>query len=195
MRSIAPLWNWKRVAEEAHFSGIAGRYALAIFELALEGNLVEAVSRDFAAIKAMIADSPDLARFVRAPVFSREDQKKGMAAILEKMGAEKLTLRFVLLLASKRRLFVLIDAIKAFEDLVARQHGEIEAQVAAARPLAEHEIAELKQALKARLGREPRLETRVDPTLLGGLVVQVGSRMIDSSLRTKLNAIRAAMRG
>jgi len=183
------------VANEAQFSGIAGRYALAIFELAQEENAVDAVGNDFAGLKAMIAASADLTRFVRAPVFSREAQKLGMTALLEKMGAAKLTKWFVLLLAAKRRLFILNDAIRAFESLVAKQHGEVDALVLAARPLADGEIAELKQAIKSKLGREPRLDTRIDPTILGGLVVQVGSKMIDSSLRTKLNAIRTAMRG
>ena len=183
------------VADEAHISGIGGRYALAVFELALDQKSVDAVARDFAALKAMIAGSADLARFVRAPVFSREEHSKGMAALLEKLGAAPLTRHFVLLLAAKRRLFVLADAIRGFEALVAREHGEIDAEVASARPLSESETTELRRVLKSKLGREPRLEARVDPTLLGGLVVKVGSRMIDSSLRTKLNGMRAAMRG
>jgi F-type H+-transporting ATPase subunit delta len=183
------------VAEDVHFSGIAGRYALAVFELAQEENSVDALGADFAALKAMIGQSADLMRFVRAPVFGRDDQKKGMAAILDAMGATPLTRRFVLLLSAKRRLFVLIDAIKAFDALVAKQRGEIDAEVVAARPLAEGEIAELKRALKQKLGREPRIDAGVDPALLGGLVVKIGSRMVDSSLKAKLNAIRIAMRG
>jgi F-type H+-transporting ATPase subunit delta len=183
------------VAKEAHFSGIAERYALAIFELAQEENAIDTVSGDFVALEALMLQSADLKRFVSAPVFSREEQKKGMAAILDSAGVAKLTRQFVLLMAAKRRLFLLSNAIGAFQNLVARQHGEVEALVTAARPLAEAEIAELKRVLKAKLGREPRLETSVDPALLGGLVVKVGSRMIDSSLRTKLNGIRMAMRG
>jgi F-type H+-transporting ATPase subunit delta len=185
----------KSVAEEAHLSGVAGRYALAVFELAQEQNSVEQVSRDFANLKDIVAASADLARLVRAPVFGREDQKKGMAAILNRIMACRLTTQFVLLLAAKRRLFLLPAAIKAFDGLVARQHGEVEAEVVAARPLETSEIAALKQALKSRLGREPRLTASTDPALLGGLVVKVGSRQIDSSLRTKLNALRIAMRG
>jgi F-type H+-transporting ATPase subunit delta len=184
----------KRVAEEAHFSGVAGRYALAVFELAQEQNSVDQVSRDFANLKEIVAASADLARLVRAPVFGREDQKKGMAAVLSRIMACRLTVQFVLLLAAKRRLFLLTDAIKAFDGLVSRQHGEIDAEVVAARPLAEGEVAALKQAIKSRLGREPRLTASVDPALIGGLVVKVGSRQIDSSLRTKLNALRTAMK-
>ncbi|MDE2134104.1 MAG: F0F1 ATP synthase subunit delta [Alphaproteobacteria bacterium] len=187
--------NGARLADEAHMSGIAGRYALAVFELALEERALDSVERDFNALKAMIAQTSDLARFVRAPVFSRSEQAKGMAAILDKMGAAPLTTRFVLLLAAKRRLYLLLDAIRDFEALLARQRGEIDAEIASARPLRLDETAELKRVLRAKFGRDPQIAARVDPTLLGGLVVKVGSRMIDSSLRAKLNGIRAVMRG
>ena len=181
--------------EEPLNAGLAGRYASAVFELAVETNAVDVLEKDFAALKAMIAHSADLARLVRAPVFSRDEQKKGMDAILNRMEAAPLTRRFVLTLASKRRLFALVDIIRAFEALVARRKGEVTAEVTSARPLTEAETAELKSVLKAKLGREARLQPHVDPGLLGGLVVRVGSRMIDSSLRTKLNSLRTAMRG
>ena len=191
-----PLTDGARVAtEEPHNAGLAGRYATAVFELAQEEKSVAALERDFATLKAMIRDSADLAHLVRAPVFSRDDQKKGMDAILHRIEAAPLTRRFVLMLASKRRLFVLTDIIRSFEAKVARQRGEITADVTSARALNDAEIAELKNVLKAKLGRDARLDARVDPSLLGGLVVKVGSRMIDSSLRTKLNGLRAAMRG
>ncbi|HTQ14999.1 MAG TPA: F0F1 ATP synthase subunit delta [Rhizomicrobium sp.] len=183
------------MADQAHNSGLAGRYATAIFELAQEERAVEAVERDFATLRSLIAGSADLARLVRAPVFTREEQKKGIDAVLRAVEAAPLTVRFVLLLAAKRRLFALTDIIGAFHGLVARQRGEVDATVTSARPLADGEIAELKRVLKSRLGRDARLEEKVDPTLLGGLVVKVGSRMIDSSLRTKLSGMRAAMRG
>ncbi len=182
-------------SEEPLNAGLAGRYASAVFELAAETNAVDALEKDFAVLQAMIAGSTDLARLVRAPVFSRDDQKKGMDAILNRMEAAPLTRRFVLTLASKRRLFALADIIRAFEVLVARKKGEVTAEVTSARPLTDSETAELKNVLKSRLGREARLHTHVDPGLLGGLVVRVGSRMIDSSLRTKLNGLRTAMRG
>lgn len=175
--------------------GLAGRYATAVFDLASDSHAIPAVEKDFVSLKAMIAQSADLARLVQSPAFSQDDQSKAMKAILEKMGASKLTTQFVLLLTAKRRLFALLDVIRAFERMVARDRGEVQAQVTSARVLSDAELTELKATLKARLGREPRLETKVDPTLLGGLVVKVGSRMIDSSLRTKLTGIRAAMRG
>ncbi|HET7335013.1 MAG TPA: F0F1 ATP synthase subunit delta [Rhizomicrobium sp.] len=181
--------------EEPLIAGIAGRYATAIFDLAQEEKSVEVVEKDFSALKTMIADSDDLARFVKAPIFSRDEQKKGMNAVLHRMEAADLTRRFVLLLTSKRRLFMLNDVIRTFDLLVARQRGEVTAQVSSARALSDAETAEIKSILKSGLGRDPRLEAKVDPSLLGGLVVKVGSRMIDSSLRTKLNGIRTAMRG
>ncbi|HEY7977051.1 MAG TPA: F0F1 ATP synthase subunit delta [Rhizomicrobium sp.] len=183
------------MAHEAHNSGIAVRYATAVFELAQEEKSVEALEQDFASLQAMIDESPDLARLVRAPVFSREDQAKGLNGVLHRMEATPLTRRFVLMLAGKRRLFMLTDVIRAFGQMVAKLRGEVSAQVTSARPLNDAEVASLKQILKSKLGRDARLEAKVDPSLLGGLVVKVGSRMIDSSLRTKLTGIRAAMRG
>ena len=183
------------MADEAHLSGIAGRYALAVFELAQETRSVEALSRDLETLKTMLAQSADLRRLVKAPVFAREEQAQGMKALLASAGADALTVRFVLLLCSKRRLFVLPDVIRDIETLVAQQKGEVEAEVVSARPLTEAQTAELKQALKEKLGRDPLLAAKVDPSLLGGLVVKVGSRMIDSSLRTKLTGLRSVMRG
>jgi F-type H+-transporting ATPase subunit delta len=184
-----------RVADAAHNSGLAGRYATAIFELAQQERVVDAVERDFGTLKALIAGNADLARLVKAPVFTREDTKKGMDAVMRRIEAAPLTVRFVLLLASKRRLFALTDIIAAFHAMVAKMRGEVDAAVTSARPLSDPEVEELKRVLKAKLGRDARLEQKVDPSLLGGLVVKVGSRMIDSSLRTKLMGIRAAMRG
>ncbi len=181
--------------EEPLISGLAGRYAIALFNLALEERSVEAVGRDFAALKVLMASSPDLSHLVRAPVFSRSEQKKGMDAVLRRMEAAPLTVRFVLLLASKGRLFALLDIARAFELLASVQRGEIRAEVTSARVLSDSEISELKATLKSKLGREARLDTKVDPSILGGLIVKVGSRMIDSSLRTKLEGLRAAMRG
>jgi F-type H+-transporting ATPase subunit delta len=184
-----------RVADEAQKSSIAGRYATAIFDLAVDMNLLDAVATDLASLKRMINASPDLLRLVKAPVFSRDEQKKGLSALLDKMSVNPLTRSFILLLAEKRRLFGLIDIIAAFDSLVARKRGEMRAEVTSARALRDGEIAELKRVLRARLNREPLIETHVDPSLLGGLIVKVGSRMIDSSLRTKLNGMRIAMRG
>jgi F-type H+-transporting ATPase subunit delta len=182
-------------SETGHETGLAGRYANAVFELAQETNAVDALAADFASLKSMIAASPDFANLVKSPVIPSDTKARAMKALLEKMGAAPLTIQFLLFLIQKRRLFVLGGIIGAYGRLVARLKGEVSAEVISARPLSDSETAELKTVLKNKLGREPRLETSVDPTLLGGLVVKLGSRMIDSSIRTKLTGIRAAMRG
>jgi F-type H+-transporting ATPase subunit delta len=188
--------NGARVATDGPQDvGLAGRYATAVFELAQEEKAVEILEKDFVALKAALASSSDLKRLVRSPVFTREEQGKAIGAVLTRMGVSQLCKNFVLLLAAKRRLFVLADIIRAFEGKLAQMRGEIRATVTSAHKLGDDQMAELKSILKAKLGREPRIETKLDPSLLGGLVVKVGSRMIDSSLRTKLNGIRAAMRG
>jgi F-type H+-transporting ATPase subunit delta len=183
------------VAKESAQGGLAKRYAHALFELAQDAGSVDLVSADLASIRRAMEASPDLRRLVRSPVFSAEDQAKAMKAVLEKMGANALTVKFVLLLAQKRRLPVVAQIIRAYEHLIAASRGETEAEVTAARTLSDAEIGELTSVLKSRLGKEPRLHSKVDPTLLGGLVVKIGSRMIDSSLRTKLDGLRQAMKG
>jgi F-type H+-transporting ATPase subunit delta len=182
-------------SEKAHETGLAGRYANAVFELAKEQGLVDTVAADLAALKGMIAASSDLARLVKSPLFSNEDQARALKPVLNRMAVNPLTTKFLLTLTGKRRLFALEAVIAAYDRLVARLKGEVQAQVTSAHALTPAQAAELKSMLKTKLGREPRLDTRVDPTLLGGLVVKVGSRMIDSSIRTKLAGIRAAMRG
>jgi F-type H+-transporting ATPase subunit delta len=171
------------------------RYATAVFDLAAEERAIDRLAADLSSLKVLLQASPELTRLVRSPLFSREDQAKGMEAVLKKAGVSPLARKLVLLLAQKRRLFVLSDVIGAFEQLLARQRGEIAAQVTSARPLSTAETDELKQMLKSKLGRDPKLELSVDPSLLGGLRLKVGSRMIDSSLRTKLEGLRAAMKG
>lgn len=183
------------VTSEKAETGLAGRYATALFELARDQSAVETVSADLTALRQAVHESPDLARLIKSPVFGAAEQARVLAPVLARMGLSPLPTKFILTVAHKRRLFALEDIIAAYERLVARANGEIEAQITAARALQDGEIAELKSVLKARLGREPRLNTRVDPALLGGLVVKVGSRMIDTSLRTKLDGLRAAMKG
>ena len=183
------------MAGEKPETGLAGRYANALFELGRDQRVTDALSADLAALRRAVDTSPDLARLVKSPVFDSRTQARAMKAVLEKLGAGKLATNLVLLLAAKRRLFALSDIIAAYERLVARSRGETEAHVISARILSDNEVAELKAVLKSRLGKEPRLATRIDPTLLGGLVVKIGSRMIDSSLRTKLSGLAAAMKG
>lgn len=175
--------------------GLAGRYATAIFQLALEQGAIDTVERDLTALKEMIASSADLHHLVRAPVFSHEQQSIGMNAIMAQMGAATLTHNFVAILIRRRRLFALPAILGVFEALVARHRGEISAEITSAHPLGDAELNQIKDALRAELGRDPKLKTKVDPAILGGLVIKVGSRMIDSSLRNKLNSMRKAMRG
>jgi F-type H+-transporting ATPase subunit delta len=171
------------------------RYATAVFELAAEDGQLDQLGADLATLKSMLAQSPELMRLVRSPVLGRDEQAKGMEAVLKRAGAGDLARRLVLLLAQKRRLFVLGDVIRAVENLLAKHRGEVAAVVTSARALNAGETNELKRVLKDKLGREPKLEMHVDPKLLGGLKLKIGSRMIDSSLRTKLDGLRAAMKG
>ncbi len=174
--------------------GIAGRYAQALFDLARDAGNVDRVESDLNGLKQAMADSADLRRFVTSPVFSREEQAAGMAAILEKAGVDDLTRRFVGLVARNRRLFALPGMINAFAHLAAEDRGEITASVTSARSLDETQQKNLRAALKTALGQDVNLQMDVDPDLLGGLVVKVGSRMIDTSIRTKLNNLKIAMK-
>lgn len=174
---------------------LARRYARALFELADEAKAVDEVAADLSLLAEAIADSADLERLIRSPIISREDQGKVMGLILEGMGAKDLTRRFVGVLARNRRLFALPAVIAAFRALLAQRRGEAVAEVVSAAPLTVTQQQALAAALKRVTGSEVAVTTRVDPGLLGGLVVKLGSRMVDSSLRTKLLRLRFAMKG
>jgi F-type H+-transporting ATPase subunit delta len=175
-------------------SGVAERYAKALFELAQDSNSLTAVEGDLDRFAGLIADSDDLRRLVKSPVFSAGEQERAVAAILDKDNIGGLVANFVKVAAANRRLFVVPDVIVAFKELAARQRGEIAAEVTSAEPLSDRHVAELKAALKASLGKDVTLATHVDPSLIGGLIVKVGSRMIDGSLKTKLNSLKLAMK-
>lgn len=192
-------WTFKSTkdvaGEEPIVSGMAGRYATALFDLALEEKAVDAVRADLETFDAMVAGSPDLLRLVRSPVFGAEEQGRALGAVLAKAGIESLALNFLKLVASNRRLFAVRDMIRSFRTLVARWKGEVTAEVTAAEPLSDNHIEALKAALKAVSGgKSVDLDVKVDPSIIGGLVVKLGSRMVDSSLRTRLNAIKHAMK-
>ena len=174
---------------------MAGRYAAALFELAKEERQLPQVEADLKAFQAMLDGSADLRRLVRSPVISAEDQAKALGALLGKAGASPLTTNFFKLIARNRRLFAAADMIKGFRALLARERGEVSAEVASAHALNPAQMQALKDALRVQIGKDVQINTRVDPNLLGGLVVKVGSRMIDSSLRTKLNNLKVAMKG
>lgn len=176
-------------------ASVAGRYASALFDIAKEARLVAAIEADLNGFEKTLGGSADLQRLVRSPVFSGDDQAKALGAILAKSSAQPLTQNFLKLLARNRRLFAVGDMIKAFRQLSARDRNVIPAEVVSAHPLSAEQLAALKATLKDIERRDVDLQTKVDPALLGGLVVKVGSRMIDSSLRTKLNAMKIAMKG
>jgi len=180
--------------EDKTVSGMAGRYASALFDLATESGQVDQVQADLARFQALLDGSDDLKRLVKSPVFSADDQAKAVAAVLDKAGIGGLAGNLIKVVASNRRLFAVEGVIRGFGALVARSRGEITAEVTVAEQLSAAHSKTLSAALKDVLGKEPRIEVKVDPAILGGLIVKVGSRMIDTSLRTKLNSIRTAMK-
>jgi F-type H+-transporting ATPase subunit delta len=173
---------------------MAGRYATALFELALAENAFDAVEADLGRFDALLAESADLARLVRSPVFGAEEQTKALAAVLDRAGIGGLAAKFLKVVASNRRLFAVRDIVKGFRALVARHKGEVTAEVTLAEQPSEQHLAAVKDALKAVTKKDVQVDVKVDPTLIGGLVVKLGSRMVDTSLRTKLNAIKLAMK-
>ncbi|MGF1454358.1 MAG: F0F1 ATP synthase subunit delta [Alphaproteobacteria bacterium] len=174
--------------------GLAERYANALFDLAKEAGSVEAVEADLSGLDTALTNSDALRRLTTSAVFSRDEQGRAMAALLERGGAASLTRNFVGLLARNRRLFALPGMIQAFKDRAARERGEVRATVTSARPMSDEQANELATALSQSLGKSVALDLMVDEGLLGGLVVKVGSRMIDSSIRTKLNNLKIAMK-
>ena len=183
------------VASEDHtISGVAGRYATALLELALEEKALERIETDLNRFGEALDASEDLARLVKSPMFSSDDQGRALAAILDEVKIDGLTKNFLLLVARNRRLFAVPGMIGAFRALAAAHRGEVSATVTTASQLNDTQVTALKQALKAALGKDVTLDQRVDPSLLGGLTVKVGSRMIDTSLRTKLTRLKHAMK-
>ena len=180
--------------KEPIVSGMAGRYATALFELALESNAIDAVKADLERFAAMVAENPDLTRLVRSPVFTAEAQTRALAAVLERAGISGLAAKFLKFVAANRRLFAVRDMVRAYKTLVARHKGEVTAEVTVADTLSDAHLAEIKAALNAVTGKDVQVDVRVDPAIIGGLVVKLGSRMVDSSLRTRLNAIKHAMK-
>ena len=175
-------------------SGIAERYAAALYELAEDAKALDATAADLSALKALIAANPDLARFLRSPLVGREAQTKGMLAVLDAAKASDLVRRFVGVVGQHRRLFALAAMIQAFLATLAKRRGETSAEVTSAAPLSAAEEARLAEAIKAAVGKKVSIEKKVDPALIGGLVVRVGSRMVDTSVRTQLNKLQRALK-
>lgn len=179
---------------ETIVSGVAGRYATALFELAREVGAIDAVKADLDRFAALIAESDDLKRLVRSPVFTSEEQEHAVAAVLDRVGIGGIAGNFLKTVAANRRLFAVEAMIRDYAALVATAKGEVVAEVTVAQPLSDAHAATLKEALDALTGKDVKLAVEVDPSLLGGLKVKLGSRLVDASLKTKLNSIRHAMK-
>ena len=181
-------------AEDPSVSGVSGRYATALFELAREEKAIDAVAADLDKFEAMLNESADLKRLVRSPVFAADAQLKALTAVLDKAGISGVSANFLKVLTENRRLFAVADVIRAFRALVARFKGEATADVTVAEALSDKNLDALTAALKSVTGKDVTLNVKVDPAIIGCLVVKLGSRMVDSSLRTKLNSIKHAMK-
>ena len=175
-------------------SGIATRYATAIFELAREGRSLRALAKDVETLSAALAESADFAAAIASPLHSREDQANAIAALAARMGLSQTLTKALKLMASRRRLFVLPHLLRALDGMIAEEKGEITAEVASAQPLGKAQSAKLAKALKTATGKTVKINATVDENLIGGLVVRVGSRMIDTSVRSRLNALRNSMK-
>jgi len=176
-------------------ASVAGRYASALFELATEQRQVAEVEAALDRFQAMLDGSPDLGRLVLSPAFSADEQARAIKAIVEKAGIGGLAANFLQLIARNRRLFVVLDMIKSYRKLSARARGEVAAEVITAFPLDAAQVAALEDQLRASVGgKQVKMNARVDPSLLGGLVVKMGSRMVDSSLRTKLASLKTRLK-
>ena len=175
--------------------GLAARYAAALFDLADEQKQLDSVAGDLVALRGMMAESGDLRRLIGSPVLSRGDQGRAMAALLGAAGSGDLVRRFIGLVAQNRRLFVLPAIIDAYLAQLARRRGEITAQVTSARPLDDRQRQAVAEAVQRAVGGKVAVDAKVDAGLIGGLVVKVGSRMVDSSLRSKLQRLQLTMKG
>ena len=175
-------------------TGMAGRYATALFELAREERAIDAVKANLDRFDGMLAESSDLMRLVRSPVFSAEQQAKALTAVLAAGGIDGLAAKFLQVVAANRRLFAVRGIIKDFRALVAHYKGEVTADVTLAEKPDDRQLAAIKDVLGSVTGQDVQVDVVVDPSIIGGLIVKVGSRMIDSSLRTKLKSIKHAMK-
>jgi F-type H+-transporting ATPase subunit delta len=176
-------------------ASLSGRYALALFELAEERKQLEAVGASLAAVKRALAESDDLRTLTTSPLIGRDEAIRAVAAAAGAMNLDPITANFLGVLARNRRLSQLSDVIRAFNMLAARHRGEINAEVTSAHPLDDGQLDAIRKNLRARMGRDIAVEMNVDPAILGGLVVKIGSQMIDGSIRTKLNNLAQVMKG
>ena len=175
-------------------SGVTARYAEALFDLARDAGSLDAVEKDLRALQASIDASGDFRGFLKSPVYDADAKSRAIAAIADKAGTSGLTKNFLGVVARNRRLFVLDGVLKAFFARLASHRGEVSAEATSAAPLSDDQVTRLRGEIEGFVGKAVNLETRVDPSLLGGLVIKVGSTMIDSSLRTKLNRLKSKLK-
>ena len=176
-------------------AGVAGRYASALFELANEQNQLDEVDSDLGKFQDLLNQSDDLNRLVKSPAFAAEEQQRALGAVMDWAGVGATTGNFLKVITRNRRLFAAEDMIKTFRALLARHRGEVTADVKSAVALTDAQLTALKDKLKTSYGKDVRLDASVDPSLLGGLVIKIGSRMFDSSLKTKLSNLKVVLRG
>jgi F-type H+-transporting ATPase subunit delta len=176
-------------------ASLAGRYALALFELARDEKQLESVGASLAAVRKALDESDTFRALTTSPLIGRDEAVKAMGATAGAMKLDPITTRFLGVLARNRRLSRLDAVIRAFNMLAARHRGEITAEVTSAHPLTDDQVAALRNNLKSRVGRDVAVDLNVDPAILGGLVVKIGSQMIDGSIATKLNTLAHAMKG
>ncbi|HYM73402.1 MAG TPA: F0F1 ATP synthase subunit delta [Stellaceae bacterium] len=182
-------------AESTGISGLAERYAAALFELADERHALDEAAGDLRELRAMLAASPDLGRMVRSPVLSRADQGKAIGALVEQAGLSQLTRDFLAVVARNRRLFAVPAMIDAYLSKLADRRGEVTAEITAAQPLTEAQQGALGEQLRRVVGSRVAIDVHVDPSLLGGMIVKIGSRMVDGSLKGQLQRLRLSMKG
>jgi F-type H+-transporting ATPase subunit delta len=176
-------------------ASLAGRYARALFDLATEGKALPAVESSIGALGAALSQSGELKALTTSPVVSRSDAAKAVAGIAKALKIDPLTANFLGVLAQNRRLSELGNVVRAFTGMAAAHRGETTAEVTSAHPLSAAQVTALKSQLKSRIGRDVAVDLKVDPAILGGLVVKLGSRLFDSSIRTRLNTLATAMKG
>lgn len=175
-------------------TGIAARYATAVFELAIDGKALPALEKDVDVLEAALADSADLQTLLTSPLYSREEQGSAIAAVAKKMKLSESTSNVLALMASKRRLFVLPQLLSSLRTRIATHKGEVTAEVTSAKALTKAQTESLAKTLKAQIGADVKIKATVDETIIGGLIVKVGSKMIDTSIKSKLNALQNTMK-
>ena len=196
MRQNFFVWSFERVENSGGIqASLAGRYATALFGLARDENQIDAVTRSLDTLEAAMTESADFKTLVTSPLIGRADGGKTIRALTPTLGVDPITAKFLGVLADNGRLGELKAVIKTVRRLAADNRGETSAEVTSAHPLNDDQVARIKSNLKARLGRDVTIDAKVDPSLLGGLVVRLGSQMIDASIKTKLNNLALAMKG